>query len=449
MVVNCFGQWIFIIFTLLVVVPVGKVSVCAKYVEGRLKTVDDWAFLARFCFFSGRGRYEYVIEYERRYGDLQLLLYYDDKSQWPAVYKTGKTCAEKLSVLSVRDNQIVTLSPRSPYNLYSGCTLRTSKSGSTTTTSTPPLNVKPTKASDSLEPGYFDQFLKTTTVSPTSTSSFSQDEYNMTEDLLFSTTVTNFITDKDIDNSTNFKIDVEEIFTNKEENTTRRKRDLLSPYPKLFESEKKGTLIVTCHNLGGFTSSRERWWYIAVANCGSNKGLDVHYKFRMTNGPPGDFWHEHFSADEMYIPPILFAESLAYALLLVAVFLCGLELKSLHLYHCTYRLFTFSVLSQWIGVMFEGVAWAKYAVNGLGPHRAFGGFFMGGSEISFLLLMLLMAKGYTITRARLSTCSTVKITVYINVYIVFFIALYIYQATVSITIFQSFLFTCSSFNLFQ
>lgn len=256
-----------------------------------------------------------------------------------------------------------------------------------------------------------------------------EQQLNATEEVLMSTTVMDDL-DGELDNSTFFKVDVEEIFSNKDENTTRRKREIPS-YPKLFESERKGTIIVTCHNLGGFTSSRERWWYIAVANCGSNKGLDVHYKFRMTNGPPGDFWHEHFSADETYIPPILFVQGLAYSLLLVAVFLCGMELKSIHLYHCTYRLFTFSVLTQWLGALMEGLVWTKYAVSGLGPHRIFGGLFMGTSEISFLLLMLLMAKGYTITRARLSTCSTVKITVYVNIYIVFFIALYIYQATVS------------------
>lgn len=38
-----------------------------------------------------------------------------------------QTCLQKLSVLSIRDNQIVTLSARSPYNALSGCTLRTSK----------------------------------------------------------------------------------------------------------------------------------------------------------------------------------------------------------------------------------------------------------------------------------------------------------------------------------
>jgi hypothetical protein len=28
------------------------------------------------------------------------------------------------------------------------------------------------------------------------------------------------------------------------------------------------------------------------------QGLSLRYKFLMTNGPPGDYWHEHFSADE-------------------------------------------------------------------------------------------------------------------------------------------------------
>lgn len=46
--------------------------------------------MARFCFISGRGRYEYDIEFDRRYGEPQLLLYFDDPGQWPAVYKTGK-----------------------------------------------------------------------------------------------------------------------------------------------------------------------------------------------------------------------------------------------------------------------------------------------------------------------------------------------------------------------
>lgn len=49
----------------------------------------------------------------------------------------------------------------------------------------------------------------------------------------------------------------------------------------------------------------------------------------------------------------------------------------------------------------------------------------GASEICFLAMILLMAKGYTITRARLSTCTTVKLTVSINFYIVVTLCIYL------------------------
>jgi hypothetical protein len=127
---------------------------------------------------------------------------------------------------------------------------------------------------------------------------------------------------------------------------------------------------------------------------------------------------------------VLLAQILVYTFLLLAIFLCGLELKTRELYHCTYRLYTLSAMLQWSGVLLNSVTWAKYAVSGIGPFTIFGGFFQGASEIAFLLLLLLMAKGYTITRARLSTASTVKITVFINLYIVVYISLYIYQAEV-------------------
>lgn len=103
-----------------------------------------------------------------------------------------------------------------------------------------------------------------------------------------------------LENGSRFMDDVEELFAASSSNqsaSVRMRRHL--PSPLNFKREGKGTIYVTCSNIGGFTSSRERWWYIAIANCGSGKGLDVTYRFRMTNGAPGDFWHEHFSADEM------------------------------------------------------------------------------------------------------------------------------------------------------
>ncbi|KAL7046992.1 hypothetical protein ACKWTF_002762 [Chironomus riparius] len=428
------GFFIFLIF--LVVKSKGK------YVEGHIKTLEDWVFVSRFCFLSESGHYEYFIEYEKKYGDLQLLLYYDEPHQWHSVYKTSKSCQEKSSVLSVLDNQIVTLSARSPYYIKSGCTLRTSppKNQATEQSTSTESSQSTKKSSDDLDSTYFDKFLKSTTEMPTSiddqNSSFT---YSTEENFTFTDVdIENFnFTDSDyktliydqssqdnnLENTTEYRADVEEMFDN--DNLNRTKRQAL---PRFFDQNKKQTIIVSCHNTGTFTSARQRWWYIALANCGSSKGIDVKFKFKMTNGPLGDFWHEHFSADEMYIPPVLLAQILFYTFLLLAIFLCGLELKTRQLYHCTYRLFTLSAMLQWSGVLLNSVTWAKYAVSGIGPFTIFGGFFTGASEIAFLLLLLLMAKGYTITRARLSTSSTVKITVFINLYIVVYISLYIYQA---------------------
>uniref|UniRef100_A0A182KEC1 Uncharacterized protein n=1 Tax=Anopheles christyi TaxID=43041 RepID=A0A182KEC1_9DIPT len=431
-------------------------------------SIENWAFLARFCFLSGKGKYEYLIEYEKKLGELKLLLYYDDRTQWPAIYKTEKTCSEKLSVLHPEDNQIVTLSPRTPYNLYSGCHLRTPTAkespddplppraaGGPTTRSPPPSRGAPAGtgavAGGELKPPdddaqYFDQFLKTTTVE--SEFAFDETTDNGTEESPYEVLLTSassiqgvggFVGDNGevnlLENSTDYRLLVEQLFP-QEEADSRDQSQQDVPHPngtRLRRAAATGKfetrLIVSCSNFGSFTSSRERWWYIAIANCdGAGKGLDVKYRFRMTNGPPGDFWHEHFSADEMYIPPILMAESIAYSMLLLAVFICAIELKARHLYHCTYRLFTVSVLLQWFGVLLLSVTWTKYAVSGIGPFPNFGGIFTSASEISFLLLLLLMAKGYTITRARLKTCSTVKITIFINLYVVVYVSLYIYQA---------------------
>ena len=53
------------------------------------------------------------------------------------------------------------------------------------------------------------------------------------------------------------------------------------------------------------------------------------------------------------------------------------------------------------------------------------------SEITFLLLLILMAKGYTITRGRLKVGFTVKLTIFMCCYVLTYVVLFVYQARVS------------------
>lgn len=229
-----------------------------------------------------------------------------------------------MAVLNPLDNQIVTLSASRPASYLSGCRLTTSRERLHPTQTNgqateDPQNESQTAstASDDEDSSYFEQFLKSTTASssgftttiPTTTLSdnwdggFESISLDNETDIFNATDFAPVLSNNDglhngnrLENDTNFQADVEELFG---ESSTERSNVRVRRSNPLWSRENTGTIIVTCNNAGGFTSVRERWWYIAIANCGSYKGIDIKYRFRMTNGPPGDFWHEHFSADEM------------------------------------------------------------------------------------------------------------------------------------------------------
>ena len=54
--------------------------------------------------------------------------------------------------------------------------------------------------------------------------------------------------------------------------------------------------MIDCHYYRYFESYRERWWFIAISNCNSKKGLKLKYKITATNDE--DSWTRHFSADQ-------------------------------------------------------------------------------------------------------------------------------------------------------
>lgn len=132
------------------------------------------------------------------------------------------------------------------------------------------------------------------------------------------------------------------------------------------------------------------------------------------------------------ILPVLMAFSTAYGFLLFAIVMCSVELKSRQLLHSTYKLFVLSVLCQFIGVALQTICYLKYAAVGIMPYRVktIGGVFMGTSETLFLLVLLLLAKGYTTTRGRLPLSASVKLTVFMNLYSITYVAIFIYEAKV-------------------
>lgn len=62
---------------------------------------------------------------------------------------------------------------------------------------------------------------------------------------------------------------------------------------------------------------------------------------------------------------------------------------------------------------------------------AIGLMYAAASETCFLLLLLLLAKGYTVTRGRLPVAASIKITIFMCVYVVTYLSLFIYETKAS------------------
>lgn len=248
-------------------------------------------------------------------------------------------------MLSARDNQIIRLSVRSQYQWISGCELVQKSEHDKNKNNNEDDDNDKTKSyteqpfsffgNDQITipgPSYFDQFLKTT-ASTSEVDEGDSDENStevksevellnsnshlgsLNETVIFNATnITPFkhdvVYENKLENSSSYKNDVEELFVTVPTDTSeiikrleptkaRVRRYEKQPAPTFPKRTNKDKLIVRCHKRGKFLSSRQRWWYIAMANCGSEKGLDITYRFKMTNGPPGSFFYEHFSADEM------------------------------------------------------------------------------------------------------------------------------------------------------
>ena len=70
-----------------------------------------------------------------------------------------------------------------------------------------------------------------------------------------------------------------------------------------------------------------------------------------------------------------------------------------------------------------------YGIDGVGlpGNKLLGRILESAADITLVLLLILLAKGYTITRARLRQASSIKVTMFMCVYSVTYCCLFIYE----------------------
>ncbi|XP_078507444.1 transmembrane protein 145 [Lissotriton helveticus] len=285
----------------------------SKYVRGNISTREDWVFLTRFCFLSDFGRLEFRFRYPESKCCQNILLYFDDPSQWPAVYKRGnQDCFMKESVIRPENNQVINLTT---HYTWSGCQL-------------------------------------------------------LAED---------------------------------------------------------GVRYLSCNSGRSFRSVRERWWYIALSKCGGD-GLELEYEMVLTNGK--SFWTRHFSADEFGILETDITFLIIFICILILSCYFGYILKGRQLLHTTYKMFMIAAGLEVLSLMFFCIYWGQYANDGVGKPslKILAKLLFSASFLMFLLMLILLGKGFTVTRGRISRMGSIKLSVYMTLYTMTHTVLFIHEA---------------------
>lgn len=184
---------------------------------------------------------------------------------------------------------------------------------------------------------------------------------------------------------------------------------------------------VTATRSQEFHDDEARWIFVALANCDlycsadgyqlCQGSLDVEYKLTFTNG---EGWStKHFSADEQGIVVVV----IVFFILQVGLVMCSLYVRKtlvkLNKFHHTVKLLGISVSITCIARFFDMIHWCKYADDGEGARglHVAAMWFSGLAETALLLLVILVAKGWSICCRKISATGRTKIAVYTTVYL--------------------------------
>eukprot|EP00118_Oscarella_pearsei_P017472 m.173184 g.173184 ORF g.173184 m.173184 type:complete len:365 (+) comp39094_c0_seq9:651-1745(+) len=177
-----------------------------------------------------------------------------------------------------------------------------------------------------------------------------------------------------------------------------------------------------------FRLSRERWWYFAVSNCFSKKGVKLDYKLHMLN--PGGFWKAEYSADEQGILETDMSFLLFFVCLILWTCKRGVQLHQRGMLHVTFKLFAIALAIHTFSLLMLCIHYGLYGGDGVGskPLKMLGRFSASISEVIFLLMVILFAKGWTVVRARLTNKSQLVLAILVTLYTVVYVSMFIWEA---------------------
>jgi len=187
--------------------------------------------------------------------------------------------------------------------------------------------------------------------------------------------------------------------------------------------------------------NQPRFWYLSLVACFQNKtsceweyydGLQhkLDYHIELVNGNPSKEPYSpfiyHFSYDQQNILEqcLIF---FAIYLFLVPIQIYGSKKQS----HPVTKLFTMSIILEFISICFILIHLIKFAANGQGNQelKVAGEVFDILSRSSFMLILLLLAKGWAVTRLEISPLSWLALIIIWIFYLSLNVVLYVWNMT--------------------
>ncbi|KAN0029398.1 hypothetical protein ACTA71_007525 [Dictyostelium dimigraforme] len=142
---------------------------------------------------------------------------------------------------------------------------------------------------------------------------------------------------------------------------------------------------------------RAHFWYVVVANCESEVG-EVDFTLTLLNG--GGLFSRQFSYDEQGLEALYLVYFFVFLLLTAYTAYTGFKLFKSNAFHPMIKILSIVVVLEFLSVFVLLCNYGSYSHNGTGGKGAqgFGELLDFAAQLLFILLLILIAKGWAISR---------------------------------------------------
>ncbi|XP_071822697.1 uncharacterized protein [Apostichopus japonicus] len=194
------------------------------------------------------------------------------------------------------------------------------------------------------------------------------------------------------------------------------------------EVEEDGRNITHCYGDRKFYQDEAEWNFFVFMNCHarSHTGINATYDLHLTNERNHEALAE-FSADEDTNLVVTFACGTIILGCLLTSIVFGVILWSRKMLHATYKIWIFSLCLHFTGCVIMTKAWYSFSLDGYERKKqvTIGHAFTSAGSIIFAILMIVISKGYTITRLTIRRVGKVKIFAFASWFSFCYMILYI------------------------